>query len=515
MNKILRYSLVALMAMVMGNVYADDVTDVMTWESLGLDGSGSSYNEYSNIKLTSKAVYTAQASSGSGKYIQLRTNNNNSGIVATGSGGNLKSVTITFNEKTTDRAVEVYGKNEAYANAADLYGDAKGTLLGTIAANAESKTLTVEGEYTFVGLKSANAAIYVDKIEVTWTSGGGSTGEYWDVTSLTFDGNPPVLQDMTVTDNTDCVYIIPEDVHVFDEGTYPDNMNRVYEWLDANDKSKYAGTLKQYTFTATTTNISLKAVSTPNADAAVNESWQMSTKTNEAINTDDFPVKFSNYVKPKNGDPSLGSYDFYDKNSDGISTHRVTNNFWTPGCGTLPVKGCYYEFTSKSAGTLLLGVCMWKNLPDRPLYVIDESTAADGYTVLAPSKLTVEGVLQDNTWAGWHDKVYHKFTVGDDYKLYEENGEGTLEHAPNSRTFYGYVKFDVEPNKTYMVMNPNNQMGFFGFQFTPGGDPSGVETIKTNKVWNADAPMYNLSGQKVDKSYKGIVIQNGRKFVNK
>jgi hypothetical protein len=41
-----------------------------------------------------------------------------------------------------------------------------------------------------------------------------------------------------------------------------------------------------------------------------------------------------------------------------------------------------------------------------------------------------------------------------------------------------------------------------------------IETVKNN-AWNADAPMYNLSGQQVDKSYKGLVIQNGRKFVNK
>lgn len=28
-------------------------------------------------------------------------------------------------------------------------------------------------------------------------------------------------------------------------------------------------------------------------------------------------------------------------------------------------------------------------------------------------------------------------------------------------------------------------------------------------------PMYNLSGQRVDKNYKGVVIQNGKKFINK
>jgi len=43
---------------------------------------------------------------------------------------------------------------------------------------------------------------------------------------------------------------------------------------------------------------------------------------------------------------------------------------------------------------------------------------------------------------------------------------------------------------------------------------SGINTIKAADQ-NADAPMYNLAGQKVDKSYKGVVIQNGRKIFNK
>lgn len=47
-------------------------------------------------------------------------------------------------------------------------------------------------------------------------------------------------------------------------------------------------------------------------------------------------------------------------------------------------------------------------------------------------------------------------------------------------------------------------------------DPlTGIESIKADAAENADAPMYNLAGQKVDKSYKGVVIQNGRKIFNK
>lgn len=38
--------------------------------------------------------------------------------------------------------------------------------------------------------------------------------------------------------------------------------------------------------------------------------------------------------------------------------------------------------------------------------------------------------------------------------------------------------------------------------------------VVASKV-NANAPVYNLAGQKVSKSYKGVVIQNGKKFVQK
>ena len=173
MNKFLRYSFVALLAMVMGSAWADDVTDVLTWDKLLEAGKANAYQDFAGKTITSTAVYAGNASSGTDAFIQLRTKNNNSGIVTTASGGKLKMVKITFNSKTTDRAVEIYGKNEAYASASDLYGDAKGTLLGSIAAN-ENKILTVEGDYSFVGIKSADGAIYVDNIEITWSTSGGT-----------------------------------------------------------------------------------------------------------------------------------------------------------------------------------------------------------------------------------------------------------------------------------------------------------------------------------------------------
>lgn len=44
---------------------------------------------------------------------------------------------------------------------------------------------------------------------------------------------------------------------------------------------------------------------------------------------------------------------------------------------------------------------------------------------------------------------------------------------------------------------------------------SGVNGITADKAIDANAPMYNLAGQRVSKAYKGVVIQNGHKFIVK
>ena len=43
---------------------------------------------------------------------------------------------------------------------------------------------------------------------------------------------------------------------------------------------------------------------------------------------------------------------------------------------------------------------------------------------------------------------------------------------------------------------------------------TGIENIKAENKANENAPMYNLAGQRVDKSYKGVVIRDGKKFLN-
>lgn len=142
--------------------------DVLTRETTGVEGS--SYAEWSDKTVTtSSAVYAGQ-SAGGNDAIQLRSKDN-SGIVTTKSGGYVKKVVVTWNSNTTSgRTLNVYGKNSAYSAASDLYdSNAQGTLLGTI-INGTSTELEVTGNYQYIGLRSADGAMYLDEIRVTWSS---------------------------------------------------------------------------------------------------------------------------------------------------------------------------------------------------------------------------------------------------------------------------------------------------------------------------------------------------------
>ena len=191
MRKTLLYSLlITLTSLWTGAVKAAEVTDELTWQGLGLTSSNANYSTVSNKTFTSNAVYKATASSGQGKYIQLRSNKSDAGIVTTQSGGKVKSVTIEFNKSTTDRAITVFAKNQAYTGADQLYGTTNaGSQLGKIAANAESKTLTVSGDYEYVAIRATDGAVYIDKITIVWETGGDTPVDTRIDANLSFSTN--------------------------------------------------------------------------------------------------------------------------------------------------------------------------------------------------------------------------------------------------------------------------------------------------------------------------------------
>lgn len=153
------------------------LTDTITREWTGV--TGNSYQLWEDVvSPATDAVYAGQ-SAGGNDAIQLRSNSNNSGIVTTTSGGKVASVTVVWNSNTqSNRTLQVYGKNSAYSDASDLYSGNEGTLLGQIVYGT-STSLTITGDYEYIGLRSLSGAMYLDEIRIEWIvpqQGSGSQG---------------------------------------------------------------------------------------------------------------------------------------------------------------------------------------------------------------------------------------------------------------------------------------------------------------------------------------------------
>ena len=145
---------------------------------LSLTGaSGSTYSSWSGKKSVSDAVYAGN-SAGGNNAIQLRKSSDSqakSGIITTTSGGKAKKVVVTWNSNTASgRTLNVYGSNSAYSSVDNLYTDATaGTLIGTI-ANGTSTELDITGDYEYIGMRSNASAMYLDKIQITWSASSAS-----------------------------------------------------------------------------------------------------------------------------------------------------------------------------------------------------------------------------------------------------------------------------------------------------------------------------------------------------
>ena len=103
-----------------------------------------------------------------------------------------------------------------------------------------------------------------------------------------------------------------------------------------------------------------------------------------------------------------------------------------------------------------------------------------------------------------------EMTVGENclfYRLTMHNGEqiGFWWGAENGGAF------KPGANKAYLAV-PANQAKV-GFAFGNDGDATSISTIDNGQLTMENA--YNLQGQKVGSAYRGIVIVNGKKFINK
>ena len=157
--------LFSFMAAVLCAVSASAVVDTLTVDKF--PATANKYVEFSGVTATSNAVYAGKTAKSNKGAIQMN-GKEQIGIVSTTSGGKVLTVSVVWNAETADRTLDIYGSNTPYKSAADLYTNAQGTKIGSIAKSGETTTVTIEGDYYYVGLRSNDKAMYLDSITIEW-----------------------------------------------------------------------------------------------------------------------------------------------------------------------------------------------------------------------------------------------------------------------------------------------------------------------------------------------------------
>lgn len=91
--------------------------------------------------------------------------------------------------------------------------------------------------------------------------------------------------------------------------------------------------------------------------------------------------------------------------------------------------------------------------------------------------------------------------------------EGEADPAPAT---FNFTVEEGNAGSTKLTLTRNSSgtnLFITKFEITRGGETGGIEDVTVAEDENA--PMYNLQGVQVDENYKGIVIKNGKKYLNK
>ena len=97
------------------------------------------------------------------------------------------------------------------------------------------------------------------------------------------------------------------------------------------------------------------------------------------------------------------------------------------------------------------------------------------------------------------------------YNYYATDGTDQIQLYGADEVVKDYADDETEYNLTAVVKK------FKTAQLLPVSveTATGITDVTVEKEFDENAPIYNLSGQRVDKSAKGILIQNGKKFIRR
>lgn len=176
------------------------------------------------------------------------------------------------------------------------------------------------------------------------------------------------------------------------------------------------------------------------------------------------------------------------KNADG-------NYYASVGKKTITVKSPY-EVTASYSDNIVNGEFYFRGLYGRKKYTED----ADG-------KLTTTLIAD-----GGSQKYQYISTAAGNYLKYLPS-TSTLQFN-GMRAYFYFPNWSAENNKAAQAASNNNNTNAKIHVAVMAASTTGISNISAEEA-SKQAEVYNLSGQRVDASYKGIVVRNGRKFLRK
>lgn len=187
---------------------------------------------------------------------------------------------------------------------------------------------------------------------------------------------------------------------------------------------------------------------------------------------------------------------------DGTITLSLTEVTTIPACTGVILEGMggqSYELTSTDCGTAMR--------EDGTKSLVDMNYG------LRPviSDYTLEKTVLDYAGDSTDKKSFHNYILAskDGKSVFAPTDAGTL----SAGKAYYRIRRDQDKLAKAIKENPAAAKTIF-FSLGGNGETTGINGIEQEKKMN-DGIMFNMAGQKVQKSYKGMVILNGKKFINK
>ncbi len=108
---------------------------------------------------------------------------------------------------------------------------------------------------------------------------------------------------------------------------------------------------------------------------------------------------------------------------------------------------------------------------------------------------------------------FNTFNVGETPEVWtvEPQTDGTFKITMN--TFY--IQWGQDTFTTFGCWPEMQKNAVIPYLYEKEETATGITDVTVEKEFDENAPIYNLSGQRVDKNAKGILIQNGKKFIRR